>query len=123
MKVRFLLASALMSTFTFAHVAGAASLLATPYVDPPAGGSVHCTVNNVGTKSVTVDVAAYNGAGGVAASTTQTVYPKEGLAMLVSSASSHFCAVTVVQGAKTSIRTAAEARNSGGDVVTTLPGN
>lgn len=113
----------LLSLLTFARAAGAAPVLATPLADPPDGGRIYCVVNNIGTKDVTVEIAAYTGAGGVAAQTTYVLSPKNSVSVLILSASSHFCTATVLKGGKRSVRLAVQARDSASEVVTTLPGN
>lgn len=118
-KLLFVVCAALISAPTLA-----ASVIATPALRAPSGGTVRCYISNSSpTKEIQVEWGIYASDGSSQFSANSTLLPLHN-----SSSSSNpislqsACVVTVLKGSKTNLRVSLAALDSSGNIVVILPG-
>jgi hypothetical protein len=121
----------MIATITFAALAvlalavpaRAGSLIVTPPLRPPAGGSVQCLVANASaTKTVEYTATIYNFDGLVKASTSTTLEPNRNLTTIAGTITQGHCVVEVLRGGKKNVRVSLEMSDAGDNVLAAVPG-
>jgi hypothetical protein len=104
--------------------AWAGSSVATPALQPPTGGSLHCFVSNASpTKTIEVEWGLYDFDGDVVfGPITSTLSPLENTQNSNDVMIQAACVARVTKGGKSSLRIALTAEDSGGNVVAAVEG-
>ncbi len=118
-KLLFVVCTVLISAPTFA-----ASVIATPALKPPSGGSIHCYISNSSsTKEIQVKWGVYDYEGAAQfPATSSTLLPLQNTRSGTPVTTQSACVVTVLKGSKANLRVSLAAHDSSGNIVAAVQG-